>query len=76
MSKRVYYWDFFGPRATPTAEHFQRHLRSFLDQNGCAGVTSLDSQAQGHVAVSCSVDLEWAERIERSLKPKRSSDPA
>jgi len=74
MSRRAYYWDFFGPRAQGTAEHFERHVRQFLEQHACPAETALESSGQGHAAVRCVVPLEWAERIELSLKPKRAGD--
>ncbi|HVJ13968.1 MAG TPA: hypothetical protein VM686_00945 [Polyangiaceae bacterium] len=70
-STRTYLWDFFGPHATRTAEHFQRHLDEFLKKNDCPGQTALESEGEGHQAVSCVVSSEWCERIERALRPKR-----
>lgn len=71
---RRYFWDFFGPQAARTAEHFQRHLDEFLKKNSCAGETSLESRGEGHSAVACRVESEWFERIERTLKPKRHEE--
>ena len=70
--RRTFLWDFFGPNAERTAEHFQRHLLGFLQQHDCPGETALESQGEGHQAVSCTVGAEWSERIQSALRPKRS----
>ncbi len=67
----TFLWDFFGPNATRTAEHFERHLQEFMQRHGCPGVTGLESEGEGHKAVSCSVSAEWSERIKQALRPKR-----
>lgn len=72
---KTYFWDFFGPRAHGTAEHFQRHLLEFLDKHALAGcVTALLSEGAGHHAVSCLTPPEAQEIVERALRPRRSLD--
>ncbi len=67
------YWDFFGPRADGTAEHFLVHLREFLKQNGCPEMpTGLRSEGAGHRAVFCQPPAEFELAIERSLRPRRT----
>jgi uncharacterized protein len=67
-----YLWDFFGPRATGTAEHFLLHLREFLKKNDCPEMpTGLRSEAAGHQAVFCAPPEEFQAAIERSLRPRR-----
>lgn len=69
---RTYFWDFFGPRAQPTAEHFERHLRGFLAQHGVSQIEpATDSSAPGHSAVSLPTPPEHWELIEKALRPKR-----
>ena len=68
---RTFLWDFFGPHALRTAAHFERHLQEFLQKNGCPGLTGLESEGEGHQAVSCAVSADWSERIQQALKPKR-----
>ncbi len=69
---RTYYWDFFGPRALGTAEHFLVHLRGFLKTNECPDMpTGLRSEGAGHQAVFCSPPEAFREPIERSLRPRR-----
>jgi len=68
-----YFWDFFGPRADGTAEHFLVHLREFLVKNACPDMpTGLHSQGAGHQAVFCCPPAELEAAIERSLRPRRS----
>jgi hypothetical protein len=69
---RTYFWDFFGPRAAPTAAHFERHLRGFLEQHG-AGTLELVSEASapGHAAIGVVTPPEHWELIEKALRPKR-----
>ncbi len=69
---RTYFWDFFGPRAAPTAAHFKRHLLGFLEQHGIAELALVEqSQAPGHHAVGVATPPEHRELIERALRPKR-----
>lgn len=72
---KSYFWDFFGPRAEGTAQHFLSHLREFLKKNDCPDMpTGLRSEGAGHQAVFCSPPLEFQAAIERSLRPRRSAD--
>jgi hypothetical protein len=74
---RTYFWDFFGPRAEGTAQHFLGHLREFLSKNRCPEMpTGLRSEGAGHQAVFCSPPLEFQAAIERSLRPRRHADDA
>ncbi len=67
-----YCWDFFGPNADHTAQHFREHLLQFLDKSGIEGaVTGCESEAQSHAAAYCIVPEIHAEAVERALKPNR-----
>jgi hypothetical protein len=69
---KTFYWDFYGPKAQRTAEHFLVHLDEFLVRNACAGsVTGLRSDDLGHVAVWCRTEAQHELAIERSLRPQR-----
>ena len=69
---RTYYWDFFGPRAEPTASHFKRHLQGFLEQHGIGQLALVDgSSAPGHCAVGVVTPPDHWELIEKALRPKR-----
>lgn len=70
-----FFWDFFGPRAQGTAEHFLIHLRQFLEKSGCAELPcGLTCEAPGHYAVYCVPTEAFRESIECSLRPRRSTD--
>lgn len=70
---KTYFWDFFGPRARGTAEHFQKHLHEFLEKKGLTGCqTALVSEGPGHTGVACETPSEFEGVIERELSPKRS----
>jgi hypothetical protein len=72
---KSFFWDFFGPRAEGTAQHFLIHLREFLTKNGCPEMpTGLRSEGAGHQAVFCTPPAEFEQAIERSLRPKRSAE--
>lgn len=72
---RSYFWDFFGPRAEGTAQHFLVHLRQFLKQHECPEMpTGVRSEGPGHQAVFCSPPQEFWQPIEQSLRPRRTSD--
>ena len=66
-------WDFFGPRAEGTAQHFLIHLREFLRKNECPDMpTGLCSEGTGHHAVFCTPPAQFEIAIERSLRPRRT----
>ncbi len=74
---KTYYWDFFGPNAEGTAEHFVRHVAELFEKNGIAGCT-LDtmSAGEGHCAARCRATPEAEGPIERALRPKRFDSDA
>ena len=72
---KSFFWDFFGPRAEGTAQHFLVHLREFLKKNECPEMpTGLRSEGAGHQAVFCTPPADFAGAIERSLRPRRTLD--
>lgn len=67
-------WDFHGPDAQGTAEHFQEHLDDFLGVNALTGcATRVDRPEPGRAVVVCEAPAAWAEAIARALKPARRS---
>lgn len=74
---RTYFWDFFGPRAQPTAAHFRRHLLGFLEQHGISELPTLEvSNGPGHHGVGLTTPPAHFELIERALRPKRFAPPS
>lgn len=67
-----YFWDFYGPHAERTAQHFQRHLESFLAEHACSGCsTGTESNGTAHWAAYCDTPPEHEQVILRALRPRR-----
>lgn len=72
MALLRFHWDFFGPDAPVTAEHFLRHVDEFCARQGITGqrhwVTALP--------VRCTATLECDEMhlvlVRDRLRPKRA----
>ena len=70
--QRTYYWDFFGPRAEPTASHFKRHLKGFLEQHGLGELPLLqEAKTAMHHVIGVQAPTPHWELIEKALRPKR-----
>jgi hypothetical protein len=70
--QRTYFWDFFGPRSQPTAQHFKRHLQGFLAQHEAATLEVVEVTLQpGHHGIGVVTPPEHFELIEKALRPKR-----
>ena len=69
----ILYWDFFGPDAAGTAEHFRRHLEQFLAGEAIDGcMINLESAGAGHHAVACRPPTATATAtIVARLRPRR-----
>lgn len=68
----TFHWDFFGPRAERTAEHFLRHLDQFLTAHAvtdCA--TGKTSEGALHQAVFCKPNSADDKLILGALRPNR-----
>ena len=66
-----FHWDFFGPDALPTAEHFVKHLHQFCEREGIAERQAWVTNA----TVRCTAILECDERflkvVRDALRPVR-----
>lgn len=71
-------WDFFGPRAEPTARHHAEHVRGFLGSSGIDVLACEVLVSPGHAAVRCVVPESAEEDVARALRPRRVEplDPA
>ncbi|PRP90268.1 Alpha/beta hydrolase family protein [Enhygromyxa salina] len=71
--KPTLYWDFFGPTAQGTAEHFHGHLDEFLAREGFADCeTGVEGVEPGrHVAAWCRCPEELVSTLGRALRPRR-----
>ena len=71
--RRTYYWDFFGPRSEPTAQHFKRHLQGFLTQHGVGSLELVEvTLSPNHRGIGVVTPPEHWQLIEKALRPKRS----
>lgn len=72
MSTLRFHWDFFGPDAVPTAEHFVKHLHEFCDREGIADRKAWVTPTP----LPCNATLECDEvhmiRVRDRLRPKRA----
>ena len=76
MSLCRVYWDFYGPMALGTAEHFERHLGELLEREGLSGVVSargVERLNPTWAAAWCEAPLEEARRVGRALRAKRAT---
>lgn len=69
-------WDFFGPTALGTAEHFHRHLDEFLAREQLTGCETgvLDVEAGRHAAAWCRCPPALVPILVRALRPRRIQD--
>lgn len=72
----TYYWDFFGPDSSTTAEHFNRHLATFLTTLSLADCThGTLSLEDNHCAAWCTTtNPASCQAIEQRLRPRRKDD--
>ena len=76
MTDLRFYWDFFGPDARGTAEHFHRHLREFLTHYQLDALTTdVGSMEPGHAHCWCDTPAASVELIEQRLRPRRRYAP-
>ena len=72
MSLLRFHWDFFGPDAQPTAEHFLRHLDTFCTRESISGYRHWVTR----LPIRCTATLECEDRhlvvIRDALKPRRA----
>lgn len=67
------WWDFFGPSAAGTAEHFRVHLDEFLARerlSGCTTGVEIHPEER-HAAAWCRTPVDQLDSIVRALKPRR-----
>lgn len=71
MSLLRFHWDFYGPDAPATAEHFIKHLDEFCTREGISGHRAWTTK----LPVKCSAVLECDEAhlvlVRDALRPKR-----
>ena len=72
---RTYFWDFFGPRAERTAEHYKNQVDAYIEkydiEGGTTGVRVLENH---HHVTWCRVPLAEHDRLYEAHRPKRWVD--
>jgi hypothetical protein len=65
------FWDYYGPMAKGTAEHFLAHLKQFLEQKQLLLETGITHFNENHSFVSCESPIIHLEMLIKTLRPKR-----
>lgn len=71
MPRLRFHWDFFGPDATATAEHFLKHLDTFCQREGITDHTHWITQRGTAVVAVMECDERHLVPVRDALKPKR-----
>ena len=66
-----FHWDFFGPDARPTAEHFLRHLDTFCSREEIVGYRHWVSDQQIRTTATLECDEKYLAVVRDALRPKR-----
>ena len=70
------FWDYYGPSAEGTAEHFLKHLQSWLIKEGYTDNKELKvlSYSVNHSAASCVLPTKTGKVVYQALKAHRAYD--
>lgn len=69
------YWDYFGPSARGTAEHFLIHLKTWLTEEKLVDHSrglAVEIVSPNHVSVSCQLPMKEGALVYRTLKAHRA----
>lgn len=67
-----FHWDFFGPDALPTAQHFLRHLDQFCAREGVSGHRHWTTDQKMRTVATMECDERYLTTIRDALRPKRA----
>ncbi|HEY0976650.1 MAG TPA: hypothetical protein VGE21_04200 [Flavobacteriales bacterium] len=67
-----FHWDFFGPDAQRTAEHFLHHLDEFCEKEGVTGQQHWTTNKEILVTATLECDERHMLLIRDRLRPKRA----
>ena len=70
------FWDYYGPSAHGTAEHFLKHLQTWLNEQQLTAVQKLEvlAYSESHSAASCVLPIEQGKLVYQALKASRAYD--
>ena len=70
---RRLFWDFYGARATGTADHFRVHLDDFINKMDLGGCETGTADYTGiHTAAWCDAPAEACDLLVTRLRPHRA----
>ncbi|MGV9013685.1 MAG: hypothetical protein ACOH13_13920 [Flavobacteriales bacterium] len=67
-----FHWDFLGPDAQGTAEHFCHHVEEFCATNSIADPRTFTTMVQGRCVASLECDEKHMLLVRDRLLPKRA----
>jgi hypothetical protein len=67
-----FHWDFRGPDAQTTAEHFRRHLDEFCDREGIAPCRTWITGLQLRWLATLECDEQYLTTVRDRLRPIRA----
>lgn len=67
-----FHWDFFGPDAPTTAEHFLHHVDEFCAQEGITGHRHWVTRLPVRVTATLECDQAHLRLVRDRLRPKRA----
>lgn len=67
-----FHWDFLGPDAKTTAEHFCHHLEEFCEKHGIAELRTYVTPVQNRCIASLECDERHMLLVRDHLRPKRA----
>ena len=71
MALLRFHWDFFGPDAQTTAEHFLKNVDHFCDKEGIRGYTSWVRRTSDRRTAILECDEKHLVVVRDRLRPKR-----
>ena len=72
MPQLRFHWDFFGPDAQATAEHFLKHVDEFCVREGIPEHRNYTTMAQARCVASMECDEAHMALVRDRLRPKRA----
>lgn len=72
MALLRFHWDFFGPDAQPTADHFLKHLDTFCEREGITDYRYWTTDHNVRIEASLECDQTHLVLIRDALRPKRA----
>ena len=67
-----FHWDFLGPDAKPTAEHFCKHLEEFCDRESVGARRTWVTAMPVRCVATLECDEQNLKLVRDRLKPKRA----